>query len=262
MFAQILKGALVGVVLVVACTAAQAQDLSPAAKASLDQAIAAANSGDATAAFTHLKTGYAADQKILGVADSATMDKILEGLKSKADATAGDAALRKSYAEMLFFRGDYTTSLAEYRKVASQTPSDTEVADQIRTLESYTSGSGASGGSSGSSPGSGSGGAGSSGGYSSGSSGSTGSGGAGSSGGTGTSDTSSGGSSGGGTAAAGDAGGEVETLKTQLKAKDDEIAALQKEKEEFGKKVEEYEKTIKELQVYKTQLLLKGGLGR
>lgn len=226
-------------------------DPNPQAKEHFAKMITAAQAKNWADAMNSLKQAYAADPTIMAVSDNGAMDQIAAGLKAEASAKPGDVPTGKNLGWLLAVRGDFQGGLDAYKSIAAAAgEGDTEVKDQMRTLQAYVQASGG-GGSSGHSTGSG--GAGGAGGAG----GTAGAGGSGDSG--GTSGQSAGDAAAGQPAAAGDSG-DAKALKDQLAKKDEEIETMTKEKEELTKKVTELEAEIKSLQIYKTRINQAGGL--
>jgi tetratricopeptide (TPR) repeat protein len=224
------------------------------AKEFLQKAQAAATAKDWNGSINFLKQAMAADQAILGQADSSTLlDPLVTGLQQAATSAPGDVNAGKNYGYALSLRGDYKGALEAYRKVQGAAAGDKEVAEQIRTLESWVAASGGGGNAAASS--------GSAGGSGSGTQppaadGSAGGGGAAAAGG-----GAAGGSSDPNAAAsAGPGGPEVEGLKSQLKQKDDQINELQGKLDELQKSVNEKDAEIAKLKQYESAVNAKGGL--
>ncbi|MBI4859058.1 MAG: DUF4200 domain-containing protein [Candidatus Riflebacteria bacterium] len=205
-----------------------AQTVNPQAGALFKKALDAAAAQDWTGSVENLRQASQIDQGVWGLPDNGSLDRIVGGLKAKVDGTNGDVGLGKNLAWMYFVKGMQKEALTEYRRLAALAPTDPEVKTNIRTLEAWSSAT--------------------------------------------TSSSGSGRSSGGSDAGTSDpppssrpsqaAGGEeAGALKESIKKKDEEIASLQQEKEDLQKKIADLEKEQKELSLYKTQFLMKGGSG-
>jgi len=221
-----------GLVFVVGPLFAQAPN--PQAKDLFEKARQAMSAKDFKTAVDHLRAAKGVDNQMWGWADSSVADQILAGLKEQSQKNQQDVAIAKNLGWLYAEKGMYKEGLAEYKRIQAQSGSDQEVKDQLGVLEAYVAANASAG----------------------------------------TSSSSGSGSSGSSTPSGGDASSsqtpptqaspgagseEANSLKETLKKKDDEIANLQKEKEDLQKQIDELKADNQKLQLYKTQLIIKQG---
>jgi tetratricopeptide (TPR) repeat protein len=233
---------------------AAAQNVNPQAKDLYAKMQAAASAKNWAEGLANLQQAYKLDPTVLSLDDKGALEAIMNGLKAEAAAKPADVAAGKNLGTIFMLRGMIKESLEAFRRIQPAAPNDEFIKEQVRTLEHWQSAAGGGGG--GGSAGAGGGGAGPDGQASPPPDGSASGGGAGG----GAGGTGSGGAGGGGGGAPPGASDEANTLRETVKRKDEEIAQLQQEKEELQKKISDFEKEIKELQIYKIRINQAGGL--
>lgn len=235
-------------VLAATCAPLAAQDANPAAKAKLDEAIAAMKGNNLDGALAAYQAAISADPGVQALSDDGAGDWILQQLEQQEGSRSGEGAFLRGYGFMLQNKaGDYSKALEMYRKAKQVDPTgeSATVDQQITTLEAWvkaqpaeepaSSGGGDSGG------------------------GDSGGGDAGAGDAGGGDDSGAGGDGGGDQAAADQAAKASEESQNQLREKDNEIKKLQDElnaeREKATKGDEALKAKDKELQYWRAKAL-------
>jgi len=122
--------------LIVTCGA---QDVDPQAKEELKRAILAMRSDDLKASFTAYQQAISIDPNVQAINDRGVGDWLLTQMRSQASDRSQDADFQRDFGYMLQFTGDYDGALSAYKKAQAMDPStDMDyVKQQITTLESW-----------------------------------------------------------------------------------------------------------------------------
>jgi tetratricopeptide (TPR) repeat protein len=126
--------------LAASCGTLVAQDANPAAKAKLDEAIAAMKSNNVDGALAAYQEAINTDPGVQALNDEGAGDWILGQLEGQAGSRSGEGAFLRGYGFMLQNKaGDYAKALEMYRKAKQVDPGGDAagVDQQIATLEAW-----------------------------------------------------------------------------------------------------------------------------